>query len=159
LKVTGIILALFLSMQVSAQRMLVLEKLGSGKMYTYNVGDNITLRRTADSSRFTGTVTMIGDSGFFLDMKIWVRLNDVSAVWRKFPHRRKSGNMVMIGGGVIAGIIIINNLANNNTVIDPVYMAVTAGIATAGLLWRLSSVQKYSIGNKWKLKTLETKYL
>jgi hypothetical protein len=159
LKVTAAILLLLLSLHVCAQRILSLEKLGSGKMYTYHVGDEITLRRVTDTVRFTGTVTMIADSGFFLNMNLWVRLKEVETVWKKFPHRRKSGNAVMIGGGVITGIIIINNLINNQTVVDPVYLTVGAGLVAAGLLWRLSSVQKYPLGKKWKLKSLDPQFL
>jgi hypothetical protein len=159
LKVTAAIFLLLLSLHVCGQRILALEKLGSGKMYTYHVGDQITLRRIADTLRFTGTVTMVADSGFFLDLKLWVNLKDVETVWRTFPHRRKSGNLIMIGGGVITGIIAINNLVNNQTVIDPVYLSVSAGLVAAGLLWHLSSVQKYPLGKKWKLKSLDPQFL
>jgi hypothetical protein len=159
LKILAAILFLFLAPSLFSQRILVLEKLGSGKRYTYNPGDNITLKWQQNPDRFTGNITGITDSGFVLDMKIWIGLGDVQMIWRRSPHRKSMGNRIIIAGGVFAGIMIINNLANNETVVDPVYIGIAAGISALGVLWRASSVQSYHLGNRWKLKVLDTTFL
>jgi hypothetical protein len=159
LKTALIILLFFLTLPLCAQRILILEKLGSGKIYTYKTGDPITLQRTADNERFTATITFISDSGIIVDMKQWIRIGDIHALWRKFPHRKRNGNYFIVGGAALVGIVTINNLANNNTVVDPLFLAIGAGISAVGVLWRLSSVQKYTVGNRWKLKILDAEFL
>lgn len=149
---------LFMSLSLRSQQILMLEKLGSGKHYQYGAGDPITMKRVADSSRFTGTITAIYDSGFIIDQKLWVSLEDVQSVWRKSPHRKKQGTRVMIGSGALAAIIMINNAAHGNVVVDP-YVGAAAGVTALGALWSASSVQRYPVGKKWKLKILETKFL
>lgn len=88
-----------------------------------------------------------------------IRLNEIEAVWRKFPHRKKQGTLVIIAGGILLGITAINNLSHKEPVIDPLFLGISAGISSLGILWRVSSNQKYRIGQKWKLKVLETGYL
>jgi hypothetical protein len=159
LKALIAILILFLVSPLYSQRILMLEKLGSGRKYTYKEGDDITLKRHADSTRFTGTITTLADSGFILDMVVYVRLGEVSKIWRRFPHRKSMGNKIIIAGGVFAGIVMINNLAHNRAMIDPVYLVPAVALSGLGVLWRSSSVQQYPIGARWKLKILDTTFL
>jgi hypothetical protein len=150
---------LLFCLPVLSQRIMMLEKLGKGHWYRYEMGDDITLQRFTDELRFTGTITSISDTGFTVDMTIVISLKEVEYVWRQYPSRKKKGNYVMIAGGVLVGITTINNIANNNTVIDPVYVAVGAGISAAGLLWRSFSQPRYKAGLRWKLKILEEEFL
>jgi NDP-sugar pyrophosphorylase family protein len=150
---------LLFSLPVFPQRIMLLEKLGKGQWYRYEMGDEITLQRFRDEERFTGTITSVTDTGFTLDMTTVISLKEVEYVWRKYPARKKKGNYVMIAGGVLVGITTINNIANNNTVIDPVYVAVGAGISAAGLLWRSFSQPRYKVGLRWKLKVFDQEFL
>jgi hypothetical protein len=144
---------------VFPQQVMMLEKLGTGCWYRYDPGNEIILQRTRDSDRFTATITSICDSGFTVDTKTFIRLDEVKFIWRKYPARKKKGNLVIIAGGVLVGITAINNFANGETVIDPVFLAIGAGISAGGLLWRSCSLTRYKVGMRWKLKVFEQEYL
>lgn len=150
---------LLFSLPGLSQRIMLLEKLGHGKWYRYEMGDDITVQRFRDEERFTGTITSVSDTGFTVDMSTVISIKEVEYVWRKYPARKKRGNYLMIAGGILVGITTINNAANNNTVIDPVYVAVGAGISAAGLLWRSYSQPRYKVGSRWKLKVLDQEFL
>ncbi len=137
------------------QRTLLLERIGSGRWFPYTERSSITFQIAGESFRYTGTITGISDSGFSLDMSRFIRLDQVKYVWRAFPGRKANGNRTIIAGAVLIGITTINNLANGRTAVDPVYLAVGAGISAVGVFWRSLSVRRYPVGTRWKLKVFE----
>ena len=145
---------LLIAFPLFSQKVLMLEKLGSGKWYLYSTGDDIILQIKGQDERFTATLTTIADSGFIVNLSNYIRPEEVEAVWRKYPHRKKQGNYLIIAGGTLVAITLINNAFNDRTVIDPTFVAIGAGISSLGLLWRSFWMPRYKIGEKWKLKVL-----
>lgn len=160
MKSVVVILLTFLPLALVAQHVLMLEKLGRGKIYTYETGDPIVLKRVADTAKFSGIITSISDTVFVLDMKIRIRTDEVQSVWRTtYPRRKPNGNKLIIAGAALLAITAINNLSHCRTIIDPLFLGVSVGISSAGVLWRRSANQKYTLGYRWKLKTMEIQYL
>ena len=155
LKTLLFICSVFLPLTLFSQHTLMLEKLGTGHWYQYLPGDEIMLQLTHEDGKLTATISSICDTGFTVDMNTFIPLDDVKIVWREFPRRKKSGNLVIIAGGVLVAITSINNIAQGRTVIDPLYVAIGAGISATGLLWRSTALPRYKIGSKWKLKVLD----
>lgn len=142
-----------------SQQILILVKVGSGKYYTYPQGEQIILKRYADTVRFSGTITSVSDSGFVLDMTDKIAFRDVKYVYRRFPHRKQQGNYLIIAGGALLGITSVNNLTHCKPVIDPLFLGISTGIASLGVLWRSLSLQRYRIGPQWKLRAMDPGFL
>ncbi len=149
------ILALLCIAPAFSQRILILEKVGKRKWFRYETGDPILLMTRKDHMRLDGDISYIGDSLFTVNDRYKVPLNDVRWVERFNKHRKSNGIRIAIAGGLVIGIVTVNNLLNNKPVFDPVYLAVGAGITAAGLTWMGFSKPRYHVGTKWKLKVLD----
>lgn len=150
-----IILALLGITSCFSQKILILEKIGRGKWFKYEQQDPIDLMTRKDKLHLDGFITSINDSSVEVDMKYTVRLDDVDWVQRYNKHRKKNGMRVAIAGGVLVGIVTLNNLINNDPVFDPTFLIAGAGVTAAGLTWMAFSKPRYQVGTKWKLKVLD----
>jgi hypothetical protein len=155
LRLALLILALLGITSCFSQKVLILEKIGKGKWFKYQQQDPINLMTRKDKLHLNGFITSINDSSLEVDMKYTVRLDDVDWVQRYNKHRNKNGMRVAIAGGVLIGIVTLNNVFNNDPVFDPTFLIAGAGITAAGLTWMACSKPRYQVGAKWKLKVLD----
>lgn len=149
-------LALLLcTLSLFPQQVLLLEKLGSGRWFYYLAGEQITFQTVSDTAPRTAFITAVSDSGFKVDGRFHIRLTEVKYIWRAYPGWRVRGVTIIAAGITLVAITSINNLTHNLTVIDPLYLGIGAGLVGSGYLLKSLTLQRYRIGNKWKLKTLE----
>lgn len=132
----------------------MLEKLGSGKWFYYQPGEQIIFQTVSDTAARTAVITSVSDSGFTIDGRFPIRLIEVKYIWRTYPRWKGRGGTIIAAGFTLIGITIINNLTNNRPFIDPLYVGIGAGLIASGYLLKSLKLQRYHIGNKWKLKTV-----
>ncbi len=137
------------------QHVMFLQNISKGKWFRYTNGDDIILGTKKEGGKLSGNITSISDSFFTVSLNNPVRLDNVSYIERTFKNRKRNGALLAIAGGALVAIVTTNNLLNHQTVIDPVYVAVGAGITVAGLAWMSTSKRKYHVGTKWRLKILD----
>lgn len=148
------ILLLCLS-SVSAQKVLVLEKVGTGRYFTFREGDEIRLCTRIGSFHIREDITRITDSSITVRGEYSIALSDILYIEKIYRNRKANGLRMVVGGGILLSITCINNISHNNPVIDPVFLLTSAGIASSGLIWYSLGKRKYRIGEHWKLKVLE----
>ncbi len=151
--ITGLIL--ILTVTSLAQKILVVEKIGKGRWFSYKEGDNIRLETKKDQFHFISEITLITDSSIILGGYTRISLEDILYIEKVYKNRKANGVLLIIAGGLSIGISSFNHMLNNQPVIDPVFLSVGAVISSLGVLWYSQSKRKYNIGNKWKLKVLD----
>jgi len=145
---------LLCTLSLFPQQILMLEKLGSGKWFYYQPGEQIIFQTVSDTAARTAVITSVSDSGFTIDGRFPIRLTEVKYIWRTYPRWKGRGGTIIAAGFTLIGITIINNLTDNRPVIDPLYVGIGAGLIASGYLLKSLKLQRYHIGNKWKLKTV-----
>ncbi|MFH1160608.1 MAG: hypothetical protein V1733_06650 [bacterium] len=146
---------LVLTVTSYAQKILVVEKIGRGRWFSYKEGDNIRLETKKDKFHFSDQITRITDSSIILGGYSRISLADILYVDKVYKNRKANGRLLIIAGGLSIGISSFNHRLNNQPVIDPVFLSVGVAISSLGLLWYSLAKRKYHIGNKWKLKVLD----
>jgi len=139
----------------TAQNILIWEKVGSGRYLQYKESDEIRLTTVRDTFHIDGVIVSISDSGLMLAGNCFVRLNDIACVYKEYRSRRSNGATLMIAGGVLAVITSLNNAFHHKPIVDPLYVSIGVGLSSAGLLWYMSGVRRYSISRGWKPKVLD----
>ena len=139
----------------TAQRILVLEKIGTGRMYAFSEGDKIQFETKSSQLIIADQIIGINDSSLLLHGGFRVDLKDILYIEKFFKGRKKNGILLIAAGGILIGITAINNLSYNNPVVDPVFLAVGSALSGAGGLWYSLAKRKYYIGRKWKIKVLD----
>lgn len=140
----------------TAQKTLVVEKIGTGRRYCYHVGDMLKLRVSSDDTLLKGRLWAMTDSVITLSglRPIDIRLADVSAVYKQFRFPKKLGGYLVIGGLGIFTIIAANHLLNDEQVFTTDMYIISGSMIGAGLASLLLSEKKCRIGSRWKIKVL-----
>jgi hypothetical protein len=150
-----VFLALILIMKGYSQKVLILEKTGHHRWYIYKTGDDIRFETKKESFHVTGSVSEISDTSLVVPGTGNVSFNDICSIIRIYKNRKTNGIRLMVAGGILTGITCVNNLAYHQTMLDPVYLAISGGIIAGGAVWSHLSKRHYRIGGKWKLKVLD----
>ena len=132
----------------------MLEKLGSGKWFYYQPGEQLIFQTVTDTTPRTAIITAVSDSGFMVDGRFHLCLTEVKYIWRTYPRWKARGVTIIAAGFTLIGITIINNLTDNRPVIDPLYVGIGAGLIGSGYYFKSLTLQRYRLGNKWKLKAI-----
>ncbi len=151
--ITGILMILMLS--ATAQKVLVAEKIGRGRYFSFKEGDMIRLKTINEQFYIYEEIVQVDDSSLLVRGNYRVSLGNISYIEQIYRNRKRNGILLMVAGGALVAITSINNALHNNQVIDPVYLSIGVGLAATGGLWYSAGKRKYRIGNKWKLKVLD----
>jgi hypothetical protein len=137
------------------QNTLLLHKLGSAKKYTYEIGDEISLKTLEKKLRLKGTVIDIRDSSFMVGIHYSVKLNDVDKIYRRLHFPRLMSKFFLIAGGGYIILDAFNNLINNRTVIDSQTLIIGGSLIGVGLVMIPLSYKHVKVGLRWKLQALD----
>ena len=130
---------LLISLDVSAQKFLALEKHGKIKRLRFHVNEKINVRLNGENFFRSGYIEEFTDTSFFLDGEN-IALSKINAV---LIRKNKSGYSLLrqlafylpAGGIFFLGVTAINSGINNSTPLVPenIYY-LSGGMAVAGLL-------------------------
>ena len=149
------VLGLIWTGSVAAQSIMIVEKVGKGRFFAYQPGDDISFQTIKDTFNIQGEIVEIFDSAIVLKGGDEIPLTDIGIIYRKYIGRKKNGATMMIAGGALVVITSINHIINNEPVIDPLMVSIGAGIASLGGIWFAMGKRKYRIGEKWRIKIME----
>ncbi|HNW73042.1 MAG: hypothetical protein PHP04_06760 [Bacteroidales bacterium] len=155
------ILLLFIIMaftaSASAQKTMMVEKIGTSHRYFFKTGDYIKLKISKPDTLLKGKLWSIDDSAVFVsDFRPFeVSVRQINAVYKRFDAPRKMAYTTLIGSLGIFCIITINHVINNETVISPDALLISGGVAAAGLITLSFSEKKMKTGSRWKIKILD----
>ena len=152
--IAGILMIAFFV--TNAQKVLVVEKIGRGRYFSYMEGDMIHLETKKGPFHIQEEIVQIDDTSILVKGNYRISFDNISYIEKFYKRRRNNGILLTIAGGALVGIISINNALQNKPVLDPLYLTIGAGLASAGGLWYSLGKRKYRIGKKWKLKVLDS---
>ncbi|TSA30400.1 MAG: hypothetical protein D4R67_00495 [Bacteroidetes bacterium] len=137
-----------------AQDLLVLEKTGKRRWFSYQEGDLISLVTKKDALPVHDYIIRLEDSAIVVRGDFRILLDDIHLVERYYRNRKRNGALLMLAGGLLIGITSVNNALHNQPVLDPLFITIGAGLSGIGGLWFSQSLRKYKVGDRWKLKVL-----
>lgn len=144
---------------ISGQKVLVLEKLGQGRHFFYQDGDQISFETKKEHWRINDVITHIDDTSIIVGVDHRIMITDIFSVERIYKNRIRNGITLGAGGVVLIGITSINNALHNETVVDPLYASIGLGLVGAGALWAASGTRHYKIKGLWTLKVLDLDFM
>jgi hypothetical protein len=140
--------------KLSGQNTLMLEKIGTPKKYTYQVGDFISVKTISKSLRLKNEIWSIEDSTIMIGTNYTVRFDDIKSVRRELYFPKLLSRITLIAGGMIIVLDIVNNLINGIPVFNQTTLIIGGSLIGAGLVLIPLSKRNLKIGYKWKLKVL-----
>ncbi len=141
---------------VYGQKLLVLERRGTTKYFTYKVGDRIKLYDRRSMRTIRGDITRIDDSMLFINTLEPVYLSKVAAVYRSRPLIR-----TLSSAGIVAGIGYFllsgfNRAINKESPVISNRVFISSSVITgAGVVTSFFRYRKFAIGDHWRIKSID----
>jgi hypothetical protein len=173
-----LILSLFLLLLVShafGQKFLAVENPGRFKRVLFKPGEAIRFQMDDGKAVYTGRIESISDSIMVIISSVvvenegdatrsvqrdYVQISRISTVFRRpdksdgtYLIRIISGGLMIFGSAML--VIIPVNSVTTGVDIEPGTMFLAGGMAAAGALLQLGVKNKYRIGKKWKVRSME----
>lgn len=152
-----LVVATFMAVAIStsAQQILVVEKVGRGRYLSFAEGDVISLVTKEGHFHVQEIITNVYDSSIVVKGGYKILFSNIECIEKEFRGRKKNGITLMVAGGALVAFTTLNNAFTNQPVLDPLYLAIGGGLATAGGVWFSLGKRRYHIGKQWKLKVLD----
>ena len=148
---------LLITGSLSAQKTLVIEKVGTSRMHFYHTGDPMKLRVSKTDTLLKGRLWAIFDSAISISelRPFDVKLQDINAVYKKYAFPAKFAKYTAIAGGVFFGIIAVNHLINNEKVFSNDIFIIPGTLLGASLISFSFSEKKCNTTKRWRIKILD----
>jgi len=175
-----LLISIGLSVSLSGQslqapvKVLTLENAKRFKRIVFRPGDFIRFQTRDGRAQYNGQIESINDSSIVIlkvikmanegdatnnVLRDYVPIREIGIVynpyktgWKTFKNMY-SGSAMIGGGGLI--IITALNAWLSDLTPDPSSILIATGILTSGFLIRYIGRDKYKLGDKWQLKTME----
>jgi len=138
-----------------AQKMIVLEKIGTQRRYGFHLGDNIKIQTLSKHQIVKSYLWALTDSTLTIGPRTTIDASDVGAVYKDFHFPKLMTKFFFIGG---AGYLILdsfNNLINKQRVINPQTLIISGSLIGVSLALIPFHQWKYKIGIRWKFKIMD----
>ena len=152
-----ILLAIFSSFHLFAQKKILIEKIGTNRKYYYEIGNILKLKIKPSDSILRGELSDIRDSALTLS-GFYIRdlmLKDVGSVYKQFAFPKKFAVYSALFSGFIFSIIVTDHLLYNEQVFTPDLFIITGAFVGASLVSLSFSQKQCRIGSRWKLKVMD----
>jgi hypothetical protein len=152
-----ILLAIFSSFHLFAQKKILVEKIGTNRKYYYETGNDLKLKIKPFDSILRGELSDIRDSALTLS-GYYIRdlmLKDVASVYKQFAFPKKFAVYSAIFSGFIFSVIVTNHLINNEQVFTSDLFIITGAFIGVSLVSLSFSQKQCKIGSRWKLKVID----
>jgi hypothetical protein len=139
----------------SAQRTLVLEKIGTSTRYAFHLGDDIKIRTKKQNLIVKSYLWNLTDTSVTIGPRTVIPLSDISAVYKHYYFQKLMTRILFYAG---AGYFILdsfNNLINKEQVFVPQTMIISGSLIGVSLAIIPLGQKKCRIGIRWKLKIMD----
>jgi hypothetical protein len=152
-----ILLIIFLAAYsgATAQKTLVLEKIGTPTRYGFHLGDDVKIRTKKQNQIVKNYLWNLTDSSVTIGPRTTIPLSEISAVYKHYYFPKLMTRILFYAG---AGYFILdsfNNLINNEQVFIPQTMIISGSLLGVSLAIIPLSQKKCKIGIRWKLKIMD----
>jgi hypothetical protein len=149
----GIFLAICIGL--SAQKTLVLEKIGTMSRFGYHLGDDIKIRTKTQNVIVHSYIWGLTDTTITIGPRTIIPLTDVSAVYRHYYFPKLMNKILFIAGAGYFVLDSFNNLINRERVFNPQTMIISASLIGVSLAIIPAVQRKCKVGIRWKLKVMD----
>ena len=147
------ILVLF-SLSVFSQNMLLVERPGTVKNYTYFAGDYISLK-TKDGLKISGPINIIRDTNLIVDYTNELSLSDIEVVYKPRTLVKLGSSFLIAGSSLYLGLDFINGGSNGKTFAENESLQISLAILATGIGMSFFSKKKMSTKKKkWRIRIL-----
>jgi hypothetical protein len=139
----------------SAQKTLVLEKIGTPTRYAFHLGDDVKIRTKKQNLIVRSYLWNLTDTSVTIGSRTTIQLSDISAVYIHYYFPNLMTRILFYAG---AGYFILdsfNNLINKEQVFVPQTMIISGSLLGVSLGIIPLSQKKCRIGIRWKLKIMD----
>jgi hypothetical protein len=152
---TGICLLLLSS--VNAQKVLVLENMGTGKTYRFFEGNEIAVKTGDTSKKVSGKITDIMDSSIIISNTNSFNLKEISIVYKNRRGIELVSYSLMAFGAMFFILDVVNNGINGDKpMIRADVTLIAAAVSGAGGILQGFTERKCVIRkDKWRLKIID----
>ena len=152
-----ILLIMFLAAYsgATAQKTLVLEKIGTPTRYGFHLGDDVKIRTKKQNQIVKNYLWNLTDSSVTIGPRTTIPLSEISAVYKHYYFPKLMTRILFYAG---AGYFILdsfNNLINNEQVFIQQTMIISGSLLGVSLAIIPLSQKKCKIGIRWKLKIMD----
>lgn len=141
---------------VSAQKILLLEKPGTVKNLKFEKGDRFILMKKGDSKKLDGTITRLLDTSLVIDYQYNINFSEIKKVYKV---RGLAGFMTEIGlkGGLGFFFIDLTNrtIQQEYPLLNPLSLKITGGFLATALIFRLIRHKPHTLGPDWRLRIID----
>jgi len=141
----------------SAQRTLMVERIGTLRRQLFHEGDAVKFRVSDRDTVLKGRLGQLGADRVSVEgMRTWtVKTDGIRSVYRKYSFPPKLGASLATAGAGYFLIIGINHLLNGEQVFTNDMAILTGSLIGAGGICFSIQQKRYRIGDRWKIKILE----
>ena len=139
----------------SAQKTLVLEKIGTSTRYAFHLGDDVKIRTKKQNVIVKSYLWNLTDSSVTIGPRTTIPLSDISAVYKHYYFQNLMTRVLFYAG---AGYFILdsfNNLINREQVFVPQTMIISGFPHRRQHGNHPLGQKKCRIGIRWKLKIMD----
>jgi hypothetical protein len=157
-KMSRLIIVLFLGFLLNealGQNILLLEKIGTPKKFTYQIGDFINVKTKVQHLRLKNELWSIEDSSVMIGTNYTVRFDDIKSVRRDLYFPKLLSRIMLIAGAGYITLDIVNSLLTGQQVYNPTALIIGGSLIGVGLVMIPLSHHNINIGFKWKIKVLK----
>lgn len=142
------------SSNAAAQRTIMVKKFNGMTRYSYQTGDNISVR-TFKNQRLTGIIWYFTDSTLAIGEHYVIRWEDIKSVRREVYAPKLFSKLLLILGAGYLTLDAANNLINNQQMFNTNTLIVSGAMIGAGLVLIPLSHKNLKIGDKWRIYLLD----
>jgi len=137
------------------QNVLMVEKIGTAKRFSYLVGDYINIKTKAKKLHLRNFLWSIEDSSIMIGTNYTVPFEDIKSVRKEIYFPKLLSKITLIAGVGFITLDVINNLINGQQVFNPTTLIIGGSLVGVGLVMIPLSQRNMNIGFKWKLKVIK----
>ena len=146
---------LIVSFGLSAQKTLVLEKIGTHMRYGYHLGDDLKIKAKGYKQNLHSYIWNLTDTSLTIGSKTTVQLSDITSVYRNYYFPKLVTRILLYAGAGYLVLDSFNNLINKERVFNPQTLIISGSLLCVGIAIMPVIQRKCKIGIRWKLKILD----
>jgi len=150
-----LVMCLLFCQSASAQKMLMLSKLGNTRHRYFTFDDYIDLKVRPSGVKVKGLIAHIGDSSMTIGKKYDLQYTDIMAIRQRVFWPSILSKVAMIAGAGYLTIDVVNHLINNEQVFEPSTLYISGSLIAFGLVLIPLSHRYIPIGVRWKLTVMD----
>jgi hypothetical protein len=138
-----------------AQKMIVLEKIGTQTRYGFRLGDYMKIQTREKKQIVKSYLWALTDSSITIGPRTTIAVSDIGAVYKNFHFPRLMTKFFFLLGAGYLVLDSFNNMINKEKVFNPQTLIISGSIIGVSLALIPFHQWKYKIGIRWKFKIMD----